>query len=643
MLEDSSTGLRQRKKSSNSREQGRPAASPSSSSGNANSKIWQPHEEKHGDTTARDAPSALLPPPPPPQPSVNETISQPLSYDCAETVILQGLAVIFLIAFLAAWYQNQGLLADDGIMPARITYWEPLQQGQFANKSSWQGFLYAPSLFWWIPLTDFTLQAVPAAGVVLSATIVVATGGRTTWMWQALLWLLYFSIVSTADATSFYAYGWESQLLETTFLSIFLCPLPGWYQRNNNNNNHQHPQGNDHHQQQQQLYLGLWPPAHSLHARSPIPRWLFRWLMFRITLGAGLIKRRGSSCWMKKTCLYYHFETQPIPSPLSFVYHFLPPWVHRRLIDIDFLVQYYTSWFVLVPPVGWVGRTLLRAGGILQTGLMLGIIASGNFSFLNHLTILPALACLDDACWPRWWRRLVVGRLYASPSSPAPPLPLWRRAVDICLLCTIGYLSWPVLTNLWESGQRQVMNRSFDNFRLVNTYGAFGSVGEKRYEPIISISYFGTDWTELEFPCKPGNVYWRPCFCAPYHYRLDWNIWFLGFKPHKAMLNQREQWLYQLVAKLLQEELDQTKRPWLDLLDSSTSTYLRKTYYDKGQAPRYAKVDMYRYRMTASLATILTSPDPMPWWNRTFAEPLIPVVEYDPSTKRLKRVTMEQS
>ena len=31
---------------------------------------------------------------------------------------------------------------------------------------------------------------------------------------------------------------------------------------------------------------------------------------------------------------------------------------------------------------------------------MVNIMLSGNFSFLNHITIVPALACLDDACWP---------------------------------------------------------------------------------------------------------------------------------------------------------------------------------------------------------------------------------------------------
>ena len=67
---------------------------------------------------------------------------------------------------------------------------------------------------------------------------------------------------------------------------------------------------------------------------------------------------------------------------------------------------------------------------------------------------------------------------------------------------------------------------------------------------------------EVELPCKPGNVTRRPCFCAPYHFRLDWNIWFLGFKPHRSMLEQRERWLYALLAQLLRGE--STLHPLLD-------------------------------------------------------------------------------
>ena len=236
--------------------------------------------------------------------------------------------------------------------------------------------------------------------------------------------------------------------------------------------------------------------------------------MFRISIGAGLIKVRGDSCWTQRRCLWYHFETQPIPSPISFAFHFLPKPLLSAAIDLDLFVQLYSVWLVLVPGFGPL-RWLRRAGGVIQAAFMVNIALSGNLSLLNHLTVIPALACLDDACWPAWMRP-------ARP--PAPPIPThrWnlariaRGAVDAAMVGIVGYLSWPVVENLLQlGGRRQVMNSSFGSFRLVNTYGAFGSVGEARYEPIVSVSTDGQSWTELDFPCKPGNLTRRPCFCAP--------------------------------------------------------------------------------------------------------------------------------
>ena len=37
---------------------------------------------------------------------------------------------------------------------------------------------------------------------------------------------------------------------------------------------------------------------------------------------------------------------------------------------------------------------------------MINIAISGNLGFLNHLTVVPALAALDDSCWPRVLRFL---------------------------------------------------------------------------------------------------------------------------------------------------------------------------------------------------------------------------------------------
>ena len=107
-------------------------------------------------------------------------------------------------------------------------------------------------------------------------------------MWLAL-WVLYLSIVNVGQ--TWYSFGWESLLLETGFLTIFL--------------------GND----------DVAPPV--------LTMWLVRWLLFRVEFGAGLIKMRGDPCWRDLTCLYYHHETQPMPGPLSWFFHHLPKPLHR--------------------------------------------------------------------------------------------------------------------------------------------------------------------------------------------------------------------------------------------------------------------------------------------------------------------------
>ena len=110
-----------------------------------------------------------------------------------------------------------------------------------------------------------------------------------------LLWALYTSIVNVGG--TWYSFGWESQLLETGFLATFMVPL-----------------------------LSL----HRFPASLPFPwvcRWGNRWLLFRIMLGAGLIKIRGDKCWWPDlNCMDFHYETQPVPNPLSRHFHLTPHW-----------------------------------------------------------------------------------------------------------------------------------------------------------------------------------------------------------------------------------------------------------------------------------------------------------------------------
>eukprot|EP00804_Cyclotella_cryptica_P017944 CCRYP_001300-RA/>CCRYP_001300-RA protein AED:0.02 eAED:0.02 QI:0/1/0.5/1/1/1/2/260/680 len=523
-----------------------------------------------------------------------------LSFQVTKFVILRLMGFVYLIAFIGAYHQNRGLMGKNGLMPAHHF----MDHLRLQHDSPIKGFVSHPTLFWFLPtstMEDWHMECIAAMGATLSLAVLM---GLNSWIVMVVLWLLDFTIVTIAEgATEFYSYGWESQLLETGFLSIWLCDLPLSWGRNRN-------------------FIDLFRDTTDSTPSLPV-LWLFRWLCARISIGAGLIKLRGASCWQERTCLYYHFETQPIPSPLSLVFHFLPKLVLRRAVDLDYFVQLYSVWMVLLPGLHWLLIYLRRLGGFIQAGFMINIILSGNFAFLNHLTIIPALAALDDDCFPGWMKKFTNQRSGIS-ESKYTNTGFVRKFVDFSLLALIGLLSVPVVSNFLQSGgKHQLMNASFNSFKLVNSYGAFGSVGKARYEPIVSLSNDGTNWTELEFPCKPGKIDRRPCFCAPYHYRLDWNIWFIGFKPHEAMLQQRERWLYSLLQHILADSA-QSDRPWLSLLDKSARDLL------ENGPMRYAKVDMFGYKMKESLWNILMKKLrglEVHWWHREFEETLIPPVQ----------------
>jgi hypothetical protein len=105
------------------------------------------------------------------------------------------------------------------------------------------------------------------------------------------------------------------------------------------------------------------------------------------------------------------------------------------------------------------------------------------------------------------------------------------------------------VANLFLSAQ--VMNTSFDSLSLVNTYGAFGTVGKVRYVIIFEgtsdeVISTATRWKAYEFPCKPGDIMRRPCVSGPYQRRLDWQVWFAAMSNAK-----NEPWTVHLIWKLL--------------------------------------------------------------------------------------------
>lgn len=452
------------------------------------------------------------------------------SYWLTRFVILRLLGFVYAMAFFVAVKQILPLIGSHGLLPVDLF----LERVRSALGSPVAGFLRLPSLFWFAH-SDAVLQLMAWVGFALSCLVVA---GYANAIVMTALWLLYMSFVHVGQ--EWYGYGWEIQLLETGFLAIFLCPLL---------DGRPFPQRK--------------PPVAVL--------WLFRWLIFRIMIGAALIKLRGDSCWRDLTALYYHFETQPIPGPLSRWFHFFPHWMLRAGVLFHFLAELIAPWFAYYP------RLARRIAGAIMLLFQFALILSGNLSFLNWLTVVPALACFDDGFWAKLLPRPFVNRAAAASAAERPSLAMHRVAWAVVVL--VGVLSFQPVVNMISS--RQIMNTSFDSLDLVNTYGAFGSVGRER----LNVVFEGTDaqspdaravWKAYRYQALPVALDKRPPQIAPYQPRLDWQMWF-------AAMSEPGQypWTLHLVWKLLHND------------PGALSLFGGNPFPEK--PPRYIRAVLYRY------------------------------------------------
>src|SRR4051812_27645751 len=453
----------------------------------------------------------------------------------------RGLAAIYLIGFIVAINQFVPLLGDRGLLPV----------SRFVREVP---FRASPSLFFLLP-TDRAFRAAAWLGVVLSAValtgIVQRRGGLATAALWAALWLLYLSYVNVGQ--TFYAFGWESLLLEAGFFTIFIG-------------------------------ASTIPPHAFLNT-------IYRWTLFRLMFGAGLIKIRGDSCWRDLTCLDYYFETQPIPNGLSWYFHHLPRAVLHGGVAVNHVVE-------LIVPFGFfLPQPFAGIAGLITIAFQLMLIVSGNLSWLNWLTIVLAFTTLDN----RWLSWLPI-------SLPAlQPLPVIQRWAVYAFAALVAILSISPVVNMLSPNQ--VMNTSFNPLQIVNTYGAFGSITRERYEIVIegtaeAAPSENTVWREYEFKGKPGNPARRPTQIAPYHLRLDWLMWFAAMGP-----SGEQEWFSPLIAKLLQG-------------DKATIGLLASDPFPN-DPPRWIRARLYRYTFTTREQHAQTGR----WWNRTLVSDYLPPVQ----------------
>ena len=536
---------------------------------------------------------------------------------------LRALAFVHLIAFWIAFRQNKALIGDSGITPARKVLDQAQARGQakrqrrlawrkemqalqqnkahrgnkrkilklFSYKSIQQsigGFMDKyPALIklrevlWdrsdrngrptttllWLAkdrnkLNDW-LDGVALSGIAVASFILFRGAANVPLVFA--LWIIQKSLMNVGGL--WYSYGWEPQLAELSFHTMFLVP-----------------------------FLCLDPIP--LLPLSPLVQWTIKWHLFRIMMGAGLIKLRSNDPkWKDLTTMNYFYETQPVPNPLSRYMHWMPEVWHKFEVLGNHFVELLAPWLLIIP---CLPKAIRRAGGIIQVTFQCIIISTGNLSFLNWLTMVPAIMCLDDAVVGRFFspsRRL--GAFVAAGSNNTS----WgHKVVELLFFALIAKLSLPVVQNLLS--KNQTMNASYDPLRLVNSYGAFGTVGERREEWIISAAADIHDWKEYEFKVKPGSITRSPRFISPYHYRLDWQMWLAANLKYP----QRSHWIFTLLYKLLNSDPDVSR-----LIE-------RDPFADSMERPKYIKIDAYSY----SFHKPEKGEKSPPYWKRAFLRQVYP-------------------
>src|SRR5436305_10066527 len=136
---------------------------------------------------------------------------------------------------------------------------------------------------------------------------------------------------------------------------------------------------------------------------------------------SGIVKLlSGDPAWRNLTALHYHYETQPLPTPLAWYMYQLPMGAQKASTAFTFVAE------LLVPLLFFAPRPVRRIAGFVTIALQLLILTTGNYTFFNWLTIALCM-----------W-------LFIEPQSAKS-----NRAVSAALVAFIGIVSGLVFLELF--------------------------------------------------------------------------------------------------------------------------------------------------------------------------------------------------
>jgi len=383
-------------------------------------------------------------------------------------LFLKMLAIIYFSAFLSMAVQISGLVGSNGILP-----FNDLLTRAFYHNGFW-AFFYLPNLFW-INSSDIALQVIAYSGCVVSVLLFIGFQQKISLI---ILFVFYLSIFHAGQ--TFLTFQWDSLLLETGFIAIFLAAGP-----------------------------------------SHLVIFLYHWLLFRLRFMSGFSKlASGDVSWANLSTLNYYFETQPLPHVGAWYFHQFPDLILKAGVVLVFISELIVPFFIFLP------RRFRIVAAAITIFIQLLIIATSNHNWINLLTIILCLFLLDDK----------IIRTYLPERFQSIELSQYKnqkKNIYLLPVVTVLIVVTSVSAFFEMNFQKKLPDFIAQSNMIIRSWGighifhVFPTMQTERHEFQIEGSYDGREWKSYQFKYKPGPLEQRPKFIVPHQPRLDWLIWFV--------------------------------------------------------------------------------------------------------------------
>jgi lipase maturation factor 1 len=418
--------------------------------------------------------------------------------------------IVCFFAFYSLYQQFDGLFSEKGISPLK----ENLSKfrSYYKNKSKsdktykFQLFTKCPSIFFYYYSDQFAKNLLLTCSL-LSLLLLFNIFTAPVFLFLFISFLSFCSV-----DFDFLSFQWDTLLIEMLFIAFF-------YQ---------------------------FCPVHLLDLYNTL--WIL--ILFKLLFSSGIAKlKSGDKNWKDLTALNFHYYTQPLPNKAAYYIHQLPRSFHRFCCAVMFFIELVIPFLLFIPYlIPWAIFLLM----LLQVLIFL----SGNFSFFNLQTLvlcIPPLAISQT--------HLIQNIHFSRLSLFFSIFIFFFSLVHLGLILEL-FISLP-------KAYQNLIN-FLKNFKVANSYGLFAVMTTKRREIILQGSHDEKNWETISFKYKPSSSKEGLKQIAPFHPRLDWQMWFASLSSF-----QENPWFNRLIIRVFE--------------DTKTINPLLRNNPFKGNPPKYIR------------------------------------------------------